>query len=75
MNVKSMSFLRNLYASPFSIAMTLFWAFIAFKTIPPLINWALINAVFVAEDGTGCSRSGACWAFIIARFDDFVFGR
>lgn len=75
MNVKSMSFLRNLYASPFSIAMTLFWAFVAFKTIPPLINWALINAVFVAEDGTGCSRSGACWAFIIARFDDFVFGR
>ncbi|WP_371227970.1 amino acid ABC transporter permease [Roseovarius sp. 2305UL8-3] len=75
MNGKLVSFARSLVATPFSIAMTLVWIFIAYKVVPPVVNWALFEAVFIAKDGSECSRSAACWAFIAARFDDFVFGR
>lgn len=68
-------FAKGLVSSPLNAAMTIFWLVILYLTLPPLIKWAVIDAVFVADDGSQCSRTGACWAFIYARFDDFMFGR
>ncbi len=68
-------FFRSLFATPFNAVMTLFWVYILYRYIPPFFEWAVLDAVFVAEDGSECSRSAACWAFIGDRFDDFMFGR
>jgi len=68
-------FFNSLFSSPLNIVMTLFWLGVLVYIFPPFIKWAFIDAVFVAENGSECSRSGACWAFITARFDDFMFGR
>ena len=68
-------FARSLFSTPANTVMTLFWVALAYFLIPPFIDWAVLDAVFVAEDGSQCSRRSACWAFIFARFDDFMFGR
>jgi general L-amino acid transport system permease protein len=62
-------------------------AFIWFIVIDGLIGWALINAVWVAGSRAECvailqQRSGsvenytdgACWAFIIERWYQFIYG-
>lgn len=68
-------FFKSLFSSPLNIAMTLFWVVLLIYIVPPFIQWALIDAVFVAENGSQCSRTSACWAFVVARIDDFMFGR
>ena len=42
-----------------------------------IISWGIINAVWTGEDGRACrvEGSGACWAFVKAKFSQFVYGR
>jgi len=68
-------FLKNLFSSPSNIALTIFWLLLLVTVLPPFIQWAILDAVFVADNSSQCTRDAACWAFIYARFDDFIFGR
>nr|WP_245428732.1 amino acid ABC transporter permease [Phyllobacterium phragmitis] len=54
--------------------------------LPPIINWLFINAVWTGPDRSVCSTtvqggiqpegwSGACWAFVNAKFQQFLYGR
>jgi general L-amino acid transport system permease protein len=54
--------------------------------VPHLVNWLFIQAVWSGPDRTFCATtiqggiqpdgwSGACWAFISAKYDQFIFGR
>jgi len=68
-------FFKNLISSPSNIILSLFWILLLSIVLPPFIQWAVLDAVFVADSSAQCSRDAACWAFIYARFDDFIFGR
>ncbi len=77
---------RNLFATPADTVLTIIGLIIVVLIVPPLIRWAFIDA---AWDGLGrgvCSTvaqggvqpegwSGACWAFVRAKFEIFMFGR
>jgi general L-amino acid transport system permease protein len=77
---------RNLFATPADTVLTVIGLIIVALIVPPLIRWAFIDA---AWDGLGrgvCSTvaqggvqpegwSGACWAFVRAKFEIFMFGR
>jgi general L-amino acid transport system permease protein len=76
----------NLFASPVDAAMTLFAAALLVWFIPPLFNWLFVGAQWTGTDRTFCSTvaqggiqpegwSGACWAFVRAKFSQFLFGR
>ncbi|MDV7105784.1 amino acid ABC transporter permease [Vibrio sp. TH_r3] len=67
--------MKNLFSSPSNIVLSLLWLLLLITVIPPFIQWAVLDAVFIADHGSQCSREAACWAFIYARFDDFIFGR
>lgn len=54
--------------------------------LPGLINWLFVNAVWVGTDRTFCATidqkgiqpndwSGACWAFVDSKFQQFLYGR
>jgi general L-amino acid transport system permease protein len=54
--------------------------------VPHLVNWLFIQAVWSGPDRTFCATtiqggvqpdgwSGACWAFVSAKYDQFIFGR
>lgn len=67
--------LKNLFSSPTNILLSIFWILLLATILPPFIQWAVLDAVFIADSGSQCTREAACWAFIHARFDDFIFGR
>ena len=50
-------------------------AFVAYS-LPQLVAWATTRAIWSASDGALCRQhqDGACWAFVIAKWDYLRFG-
>jgi general L-amino acid transport system permease protein len=68
---------RNLFASPLDGLLTLAALALIVWAAIHLIDWAFIRAVWTGDDRTACVGSGvgACWAFVGANFDQFIYGR
>ena len=65
---------ENLFSSPLNILMTLLSAYLLYLLVPPAIQWAFIDADWFAATRDGCSREGACWAYIANRFGQTIYG-
>ena len=68
---------QNLFSSPGNTLLTLFALYIIWLTLPPLLDWALFDAVWRGEGREAClaEDAGACWAFVVAKFGQFIYGR
>ncbi|RFB95363.1 amino acid ABC transporter permease [Rhizobium leguminosarum bv. trifolii] len=77
---------RNLLATPKDIILTILALALIAWAVPHLVNWLFIQAVWSGPDRTFCATtiqggiqpdgwSGACWAFVSAKYDQFIFGR
>jgi len=67
----------NLFSSVPSALATLAVAWLAFKLVPPFIDWAFLDAVWRATDSQACRQAkgeGACWAFIAEKHRFIFFG-
>jgi general L-amino acid transport system permease protein len=72
----ALSWLRaNLFNSVSSTVFTLAAAWLLAVTIPRLVRWAVIDAVWHAGSGRACRGDGACWAFIAEKLRFILFGR
>ena len=65
---------ENLFSTPLNTALTFLGIAILFWIIPPFVKWAFINADFDAANKSECTGDGACWAFIKAKIDMFMYG-
>jgi general L-amino acid transport system permease protein len=65
----------NLFSSVFNSGLTLLAVAVIAVAVPPLVRWALIDAIWSAPNGQACHGGGACWAFIGAKLRFIVFGR
>ncbi|MEN8133363.1 MAG: ABC transporter permease subunit, partial [Pseudomonadota bacterium] len=66
---------RNLFGSTLNSVLTLFCIWFLWQTVPPLVDWVLLEAVWVGSDPAACrSAEGACWAFIYERHRFILFG-
>jgi general L-amino acid transport system permease protein len=76
----------NLFATPVDTALTLFGVLLLYWIVPPVFSWAILNASWTGPDRSVCATlaqggiqpdgwSGACWAFVNAKFSQFMFGR
>lgn len=76
----------NLFATPTDAALTIFGLAIVAWFLPPMIQWLFINAAWTGTDRTACLTviqggvqpegwSGACWAFVNAKYQQFIYGR
>ena len=65
---------RNLFATPFDIALTLLVVLVLAMVVPPLFKWAVLNASWTAVDRSQCPADGACWALIPNRIHQYLFG-
>ena len=67
---------EHLLSSPTNIILTFLTAWLLIKAVPPGLDWAFFDAVFVGEDRNACRAKGdgACWAFISERFELFTYG-
>jgi len=66
----------KLFATPADTIMTVLAMAFLFWIVPPLYGFLLGNAVFQAENGEACrvANAGACWAYIGARINFFIYG-
>ncbi|MBK5970970.1 MULTISPECIES: amino acid ABC transporter permease [Thiorhodovibrio] len=65
---------RNLFSTPFNSALTLLILYGLYLALPPLINWAIINADWIGASREDCTSGGACWVFIGMRLNQFLYG-
>ncbi|MBN3051250.1 amino acid ABC transporter permease [Pectobacterium brasiliense] len=65
---------RNLFSSISNSLLTLFCLWLLWVAIPPLLNWAIFQANWIGTTRNDCTRDGACWVFIHARFGHFMYG-
>ena len=68
---------RNLFASVGDTILTLIGLGIVALALPPLIRWAFVDAAWNGSDRGVCVSPdvGACWAFVKAKFPQFIYGR
>ena len=76
----------RLLATPKDVVLTVLALALIAYIVPGMINWLFIDAVWTGTDRTACAtviqggvlpdgQSGACWAFVEAKFQQFMFGR
>ena len=64
----------NLFSGPWNTALTLAALALLWLIVPPLIDWAFIDADFTGASGTDCTTDGACWAWLDQRIEQFLYG-
>ena len=64
----------NLFNGVFNTILTVAAVALLMVAIPPLIRWAVIDAVWSASSGQACRGGGACWAFIGQKLRFIMFG-
>jgi len=72
-----MNWLRaRLFSNWWSALATLAILWLAWKLLPPFVEWALVDAVWRAADPRECRApgAGACWAFIWEKHRFILFG-
>tara|TARA_R110000850_G_scaffold2897_11_gene13423 strand:+ start:3581 stop:4714 length:1134 start_codon:yes stop_codon:yes gene_type:complete len=67
----------NLFATPRDTVLTILTFLFLLWIVPPIINWAFISAVWTGDSREACLApgTGACWAFVEAKFGQFIYGR
>jgi general L-amino acid transport system permease protein len=77
---------KNLFATPADSVLTIVALLFVAWVLPQLLGWTIFNAQWTGVDRTACLTvdqggtlpvgwSGACWAFVWAKFPQFMFGR
>ncbi|MFW3614884.1 amino acid ABC transporter permease [Billgrantia antri] len=64
----------NLFSGPVNSVFTLLGLYLLYLLLTPTIQWAFINADWIGTSRDDCSREGACWVFVSARFTQFIYG-
>src|SRR5271169_4431676 len=64
----------NLFSSVSNTILTVVAAALLAVTVPPVIRWALVDAVWSAPNSRACRGAGACWAFIAEKWRFILFG-
>jgi general L-amino acid transport system permease protein len=77
---------QNLFASVTDSILTIVGVVVLILVVPPLVDWLFLSAQWTGTDRTFCATtvqggiqpdgwSGACWAFVGEKFQQFVYGR
>ena len=65
----------NFFRNWFNGAMTLLALWVLFVTLPGLVRWAFVDAVWFTTNAEDCkAAAGACWAVIPEKYSVMLFG-
>lgn len=71
---------KNLFSSLFNSVLTVIGIIVIFWTVPPFIEWAVVDATWIGDSRVSCDKlaaqgdPGACWVFVKVRFELFLYG-
>ena len=72
---------ENLFSSISNTILTIFGLYLVYLVVPGVVDWAFVKAVWSGTSGDDCRAEkvgrevGACWAFVDAKFSQFIYGR
>jgi general L-amino acid transport system permease protein len=67
---------KNLFSSLSNTLLTLIGLYLIWVVVPPVIEFAFVNAVWTGENREACvGVHGACWAYVEAYLPQFIYGR
>jgi general L-amino acid transport system permease protein len=64
----------NLFSSVSNTVLTVIAVAFLALTVPPVLRWAVFDAVWSAGSARACRGAGACWAFIGEKLRFILFG-
>jgi len=65
---------KNINTNNFNAALSITIIILIIFSVPPLLNWFILDANFVGETKEACTGSGACWVYIKIWFNRFMYG-
>jgi general L-amino acid transport system permease protein len=71
---------ENLFSGPLNTILTLIGLFLIYVTVPPILKFFFIDAVWTGTNRDACRPEvlgrpvGACWAYIIDKINYFIYG-
>jgi amine acid ABC transporter, permease protein, 3-TM region, His/Glu/Gln/Arg/opine family len=68
---------QNLFATPADAAITVVIAVFVLWALPPILDFLIFDATWYGTSREACLKpeQGACWAFVEAKFGQFIYGR
>jgi general L-amino acid transport system permease protein len=70
---------KNLFSSIGSTILTLLGFYLAYLAFSTVFTFAFVEAIWTGENGDACkpplAGEGACWPYISAYFQQFIYGR
>ena len=74
-NLKFTSWVKqNFFSNVLNSTLTVLAVCLLYSALIPLLNWAIFNADFTGATGKECTTSGACWAWLDQRINQFLYG-
>lgn len=64
----------NLFNSVFNSLLTIVTIFFLWKTVPPLVQWAFLDSVWVPSSQACRQAAGACWSIVTSNVRFILFG-
>ena len=64
----------NLFSGWLNSLLTIGAILLIVSLIPPVVDWAFINATWEGASRADCTKGGACWAMVTTRFTQFMYG-
>jgi len=71
---------ERLFNSPLNIMITVIGAILLWLILVPVVRFLFVDAVWTGSDRNACLEAnvgrvvGACWPFVQAKFDQFIYG-
>ena len=68
---------KNLFSGVWNTILTLASIYLIFITVPAMIDWLIVSAVWTGDSRAAClvPDAGACWPFVTANLKQFIYGR
>ncbi|MCU1716730.1 amino acid ABC transporter permease [Pseudomonas sp. 5P_3.1_Bac2] len=74
-SVGTLAWLRsNLFSGWMNTLLTCLAVYLLWLTLPPLLQWAFIDADWQGTSRADCTSGGACWVFVQQRIGQFMYG-
>lgn len=64
----------NLFNGVINTLFTLIGLYLIWLVVSNLFMWGFWNATFTGDSRAACEGTGACWPFVAARWEQFLFG-
>lgn len=65
---------KNLFNGWFNSLLTLLTLFVLYKSVPPLVRWALLDSLWMSSSAACRDSTGACWSIIPNNIRFITFG-